>query len=347
MNKRRMVVLWVTATLLAAIPTPGFTQEPAPAQPPGNTLDDTRGKLVVTFFDMSGGLSTPVRTRHLGLAVMLETPSGATYLYDTGTKYPPVDNSPEPAEFDTGRDCIAPLLESKGIDVIDGIVISHGHGDHHGGARYLLDHFSVRRIIHPVLTLPEDLLQGQQRTAQVADSLRRVEELIKMAKEKGVEDCVVTAGDKLGWDPALTVEVLSPPKGFLTSKVSIENANSLVLRVCHGKNVFLFTGDALAETQEHLIRSYPAGFLKTTVMSAPHHGYDCYGPFALTRPEVVVISCGTRGAPERVARTKAVFDPVGAKIYVTPWHGAVQVVSDGTAYTVKTERSHIATQSEM
>jgi beta-lactamase superfamily II metal-dependent hydrolase len=75
-------------------------------------------------------------------------------------------------------------------------------------------------------------------------------------------------------------------------------------------------------------------------MSAPHHGFDSYEPFAkVVQPEIVVISCGANGAELRAGRTKAAFASVGSTIYVTPWHGAVEIVSDGTTYTVRTERS--------
>jgi competence protein ComEC len=297
------------------------------------------GRLVVTFFDMSGGLATPARFRHLGLAVLLQTPSGGVYLYDTGASVP-IDKRSGPVVFDTGRDCIAPLLTAKGISRIDGIVVSHGHADHHGGAEFLLDHFPVKQILHPVLTLPDALLiEGAKRNKSTVDELVMIEALIKSARAKGVRDRVLTAGDKLDWDPALAVDVLSPPKNFLPSKVSIENANSLVLRVQHGKNVFLFTGDALEETQRHLMATFPPETLKTTVMSAPHHGYSCYAPFStVVRPDIVVVSCGANNALDRGGKTKAAFEPVGTKVYVTPWHGTVEIISNGNGYIVKTER---------
>jgi beta-lactamase superfamily II metal-dependent hydrolase len=303
---------------------------------------EARGKLVVTFFDMSGGLSIPSRTGHLGTAIAVQTPSGATYLCDTGQKVPPVEKDAEVSEFDTGRDCIAPFLSAKGIRVIDGIIVSHGHGDHYGGAGYLLDHFTVKQIIHPVLTFPEELYQPDKppKNRPWIESVRRAEALVARAKQKGIEDRVVTAGNKLLWDEAIEVEVLSPPQPFLTSKVSVENANSLVVRLRHGKIVFLFTADILPETQEHLMKAFPAGKLKANVMSAPHHGTDSYEPFAkVARPDVVVVSCGTRGAPERVKKTEEAFGAIGSKIYVTSWHGTVQIVSDGDKYKVETERT--------
>jgi len=337
--KRLLTIVGCALAIFLIAAAPGRGQAPVPSS--SANVDAMRGKLVVTFFDMSGGIATRPRNQHLGLAVHIQTPSGRSYLYDTGSKVPP-DAEPERAEFDTGRDCIAPFLKSRGISTIDGIVISHGHGDHFGGAGYLLDHVTVRRFIHPLLTLPQELFQPEKEPKQRPwiETVRRAESLLVLARMKGVEDLLVAAGDKLDWDKDLEVEVLSPFAELLRSQVSIENANSLVLRLRHGRNVFLFTADILPETQDHLIRSYPAEMLKATVMSAPHHGYDSYEPFAkVVRPEVVVVSCGANGAVLRAGRTEAAFAGVGSKIYVTPWHGTVEIVSDGNTYTVSTERS--------
>jgi competence protein ComEC len=338
MNEGRKFLFLVVAACLNALTGTGKAATAADATT--KREDSTRGKLVVTFFDMSGGLRTPERFRHLGLAVMIETPAGKTYFYDTGASVP-IDKKSGPVLFDTGRDCIAPLLRAKGIETIDGIVVSHSHADHHGGVEYLLNHFDVRSIIHPVLRLPDELLaEGQKRNKSTVDELFMIENIINAAKGKGVRDDVVTAGDKLRWDDALEIEVLSPPKEFLRSKVSLENANSLILRLRHGKNVFLFMGDALVDTHEHLLKTYTPEQLKATVMSAPHHGYDCHGPFAqVARPDVVVVSCGANNAVDRGGKTKAIFEPIGAKVYVTPWHGTVTVVSDGTSYSINTQRS--------
>ena len=71
-----------------------------------------------------------------GLAVVLQTPSGAVYVVDTGKK--------EDGD-DAGQDSIAPFLKVRRIEEIAGIVVSHPHRDHFEGAAYLLKHFRVKR----------------------------------------------------------------------------------------------------------------------------------------------------------------------------------------------------------
>ena len=84
--------------------------------------------------------------------------------------------------------------------------------------------------------------------------------------------------------------------------------------------------------------------MKCNVLAVPHHGFDSYERFAaVVKPEVVVASC-LKEYPRYSIRspgqkTMDVYGSVGAQVYVTAWHGTVQVTSDGESYTVKTDRT--------
>jgi competence protein ComEC len=127
--------------------------------------------------------------------------------------------------------------------------------------------------------------------------------------------------------------------------VEIEiNDNSVVLRLRHGKNVFLFTGDIGEMGQDYLLKTIGAEKLKCTVLAAPHHGFDCYERFArVVKPAVVVASCLSDYPKDSLRspgkKTTEVYGAVGAQVYVTGWHGNVQITSDGETYTVKTDRT--------
>ena len=66
-----------------------------------------------------------------GLAVVLETPSDKAFLIDTGG----VSAKPD---YNAGRDTIAPFLKARGYGEIEGVAISHPHGDHYGGVEWLI-----------------------------------------------------------------------------------------------------------------------------------------------------------------------------------------------------------------
>jgi competence protein ComEC len=285
------------------------------------------GKLTVTWLDL------PVH----GLAVVMETPSGKVFLIDTGGV-----QQKDNADYTAGRDTIAPFLTARGHREIAGISISHPHGDHYGGASWLLNNWKVGTFL-------DNGYEGRGQSPSYT-------QLRKMAQQRGAEYRVVHNGDRLEWDPALSVEVLSPPAEFISldsdpAKVSdhgLLNSNSIVLRVQHGKNVFLFPGDSYGGAyEEHLQRAVAAEKLKTTVLSAPHHGFNPGIRFPqMTQPKIVVASCladypGNAGTPNPRSpgeRATKVFGELGAKVYVTAWHGNVEVVSDGETVKTTTQR---------
>ena len=281
------------------------------------------GKLVVTFFEMP---------RH-GIAIAVETPARHVYLVDTGIAW---------EGHDTGRDILGPFLRARKVAEIEGIVHTHPHQDHYGGTPYLLEQFKVKRVIDSGYD------RGVYKVVFLKDlpSSSDYPKVLKQVTERGSEHQVVSAGDKLSWDDALEVEALSPPKEFLKQPKGVEyeiNDNSVVLRVRHGRNVFLFTGDIGELGQDHLLKTIGAEKLKCTVLAAPHHGFDCYERFAaVVKPAVVVASC-LKDYPKDNPRspgqkTTQVYGAAGAQVYVTAWHGNVQVTSDGEMYTVKTDR---------
>ncbi len=281
------------------------------------------GKLTVTWFDM----------KVHGLATLLETPEGKVYLIDTG-------GYDKKQDYNAARDAVAPVLKSKGYKKIDGIAVSHPHADHYGGLEWWLMNYPVKQVVD----------SGYEGRAQT-DDYRRLRTLVK---ERGGEYLAVSAGQKLVWDKELMVEVLSPPKELLElasdpTKISdhgLLNGNSLVLRVQHGENVFLFPGDAYGMGQRFMLTNTPPAKLRAKFVTAPHHGFNTSPEFAEgTHPEIVIASClaDYPGSPIRSPAAQAVkmYSSVGAKVYATAWHGTIQIVSDGKTIAVKTEREYV------
>jgi competence protein ComEC len=278
------------------------------------------GKLVVTFFDMP---------KH-GIAIAVQTPKQHVYLVDTGIEW---------EGHDTGRDILAPFLRERKVNEIAGIVHTHPHRDHYGGTPWLLEHFKVKRVI--------DSGYDKEVFLRNLPSSWDYPKLLKLVPERGSEHQVVKAGDKLKWDDALEVEVLAPPKEFLKHPKDVEleiNDNSVVIRMRHGKNVFLFSGDIGELGQDYLLEKTGAEKLKCTVLAVPHHGFDCFERFAtVVKPAVAVASCLKDYPKDSLRspgqRTSEVYGAAGAQVYVTAWHGNVQVTSDGETCTVKTDRT--------
>lgn len=151
-------------------------------------------------------LSIPDIGRGAGLALILQTPEGHTYLYDTGSGYPTTaDASGWVRNFNAGRDLIDPFLRKHHIKKIDGIAISHAHWDHYGGLIWLIDHYKIGKVYDSGYDIPGPVPPEWQL------ELHGYSELRNRFKKLGIYQ-KVAAGDKLPWDKQLDVEVIAPPQ---------------------------------------------------------------------------------------------------------------------------------------
>jgi len=147
-----------------------------------------------------------------GLCVVMRTPRGKTYLFDTanGDIYGKLS-------MNNGKDIVAPWLRAHGIDKIDGLVISHYHADHFGGFLWLWDHFPIDRVFDCSYMMktegltPHDIREYES----VRDALAGWEKAHpgRLVRHAGV-------GTDLGWDECgLSFELLWPkPDAYVTPK---------------------------------------------------------------------------------------------------------------------------------
>jgi competence protein ComEC len=288
------------------------------------------GKLTVTWMAM------PVH----GLGAVLETPSGKVFLIDTGGVK---EGGSE--DYNAGRDAISPYLKAHGYSEISAIVISHPHADHFGGVEWLINNWKVKQYVD----------NGYEGRGQTLAYTR----LRGLAVQRGGEYKTVHSGDTLDWGAELKVEVLSPPKGFLDpgsdpSKVSdhgLLNSNSVVLRVQHGKNVFLFPGDSYGGTfEKHMKANVEPEKLRTTVLTANHHGFNPGIDFPkMVMPKYVVASCvadypanaGTPNTRSPGDKAAEVYGALGAQVFVTAFHGTITAVSDGETVTMTKQHERV------
>ncbi|MES2596894.1 MAG: MBL fold metallo-hydrolase [Verrucomicrobiota bacterium] len=302
-------------------------------------------------------LEIPDIQRGAGLAIIMRTPSGKTWLYDTGTAHPEkLSSDGWLAKFNAGRDVVAPGLKKLGVSSIDGVFISHAHYDHFGGLLWLKDHFTIHKLIDCGYVFrsdnPDDFVGTNKSELDHYDQVR------DEFKARGAH-ITALAGETLDLGPDLKIEVIAPPKSYFqdpkintrqkhdTPSHFLVNANSLALRIQFGDIVFLLPGDIQTEDIEASLMPFvdPAK-LKCHILVAPGHGIHpipkAFGK--ATHPEVSIASVFPRYA--RGIRSTPDLKKLGTKTYVTGLNGDVHVVTDGKTYEVTTGRKDDATAKE-
>lgn len=208
------------------------------------------------------------------------------------------------------------LSETLGIRHIDYMIATHAHEDHIGGLSSALNACTVGTVYSPVTSY----------------SSKQFSSLTKYVQQQGKSLTIPRVGDTLSLGDA-TVQFLSPAK-----KYGDTNNTSIVVRVVHGSNTFLFMGDAEWEVEHDMVSS---GYdLSAKVLKVGHHGSDTSSSYVFLRevmPQHAVISVGegnSYGHPsgEILSRLR----DIGANVYRTDLQGTITCVSDGSTLSFTT-----------
>ena len=214
---------------------------------------------------------------------------------------------------------VAAYLKEQGIEHLDYMVCTHPHEDHVGGLSGPLNTCTVGQVFAPVTEY---------------DSVP-FEYFLKYTAGQGLEVTVPEADSSFLLGEARVI-VLGPRKTY-----EEPNDTSIVLRVDHGENSFLFTGDMETAAEEDLLA---AGCdLDVDVLKVGHHGSSTSSSYLFLRevmPEYGVISCGaenTYGHPHEEVSSR-LYD-AGVTVYRTDEQGTVVATSDGTEIRFATEKN--------
>ena len=212
-------------------------------------------------------------------------------------------------------DDVVSFLKSKGVSNLKYAVGTHPHEDHIGGLDDVLNSFPVEKVLLP------DVTTNTKTFASVLDAI----------ENNNLSLSVPTAGEQYKVGSA-TLTVVS------CLKTTDLNNSSIVLRMDHGENSFLFTGDAESEAEQAILS---AGYdVNCDVLKAGHHGSKTSTSSAFltaVSPDVAIISCGVDNSyghpsPETIQKLS------GIEVYRTDLNGTITVVSDGSKYTITKEK---------
>ena len=232
----------------------------------GQVSGQSPGTLVFTCLEIRDV------NRGAGLAVVIETPGGKTYLYDTGNGYPEGDGWA--GDYNAGRDTILPYLKGRGISSLDGVIISHAHYDQ----RHHLRRPALAGRSFPVARLYDAGYQFRRRARpRTPRSSRPTTGSATSSRPCPAPTSRPTRVTVTSSTADSRSRSLPRPEGFFTEAHPerrpksdppadyLVNANSLGIRIKHGEVVFLLPGDIQKEDQvQSLLPSIAAEKLRSS-----------------------------------------------------------------------------------
>ncbi|MGB8168762.1 MAG: ComEC/Rec2 family competence protein [Chthoniobacteraceae bacterium] len=193
-----------------------------------------------------------------GAAIHLRS-GGCDWLLDCGSN------------FDYGR-TVLPFLRSRGVNRLDGLLLTHGDVHHLGGGLTALDDFRPRRIVDSPLrdrSSTRAELQGELASRRLGKAI-----------------CV--RGDFIRIAPQASLRVLFPPAGL---KRSLADDKALVLQLDSAGTRVLFMSDSGFSTEQWLLENEPD--LRSDIVVKGHHSKDLSGTLeflARVEPQAVICS---------------------------------------------------------
>ena len=282
-----------------------------------NSKAEAKGQLTISMLDIDQGD-----------AVLIQT-GAKNILIDTGD-----DKYYEDGKKGKENTQLLTELQKLKIDHIDTLVMTHAHADHIGKADKVIAQYGVKELDY----------NG------IPSTSRYFINALKAAKANGTQQVKVKAGDVLDFGNGVSFEIVSPSQSLIDEdtaaikakkKVDVNN-ESVVGRLTFGNFAMLFTGDAEGPVEKDMVASYGKK-LKCQVLKAGHHGSKTSSTaefLKLVQPESVVMSLGVNnqyGHPHEALLNR--LQKQGIKnIYRTDANGTITIVSDGSSYSITTEK---------
>jgi competence protein ComEC len=208
-------------------------------------------------------------------------------------------------------------LTRQGVEEIDVMIATHPHHDHIGSMDKILNTYRVKTLIMP----------------EIKHNTKYFKDLQKTIEKQNVVVQYPKDGLKFRLGFGIKAEIIGPIK----EKYREINDYSTILRIVHGKNKFLFMGDAGKTAEKQLIKKYPKK-LSADLLKVGHHGANTGTTTAFldkVKPKYAIISAGKRnkfGFPSNEILKR--LEQAEVEIYRTDRLGTIVVNSDGRRISI-------------
>jgi competence protein ComEC len=213
-----------------------------------------RARMEINVLDLKSGSAVHVRTTE------------SDWLFDTGSL----------RDYDR---VVRQYLRSRGVNRLDGLILTHGDGGHIGGARGVLFDFHPRQSI--------------DNSTRDKSPIHR--KLIAELAQRGDPHRLCAAGDEFDLSQDIQARILFPPRGFESARADDQ---ALVIQLAlSGRSQVLIMSDSGVATEEFLLKNYPD--LRTDILVKGQHYSGISGSDAFldsVRPRVIVAT--SRDFPE-------------------------------------------------
>lgn len=231
-----------------------------------------------------------------GDAALLQC-GGQSMLVDTGSK--------------ESVETVLAFLDKTGIIALDYVVGTHPHADHIGGMYDVLTRYDVSSVWMP----------------RVKNEIQEFDDTLLAVKQSDLKINAPVVGNEFMLGDAV-ITILAP----ISDAYEDIDDYSIVFRVDHGRNSFLFVGDAGRVSEDEMLAS--RSDIDVNVLKVSNHGANTSSTkafLAATTPSIAIISCGIdnkEGVPEE--STIRALEEEGALVLRTDVDGNIQIDSDRT-----------------
>ena len=211
------------------------------------------------------------------------------------------------------------LKNNLGIGSLNYVFATHPHEDHIGGMDDIINNFNIENFYMP----------------EVITTTKTFEDMLDALENKNMSFTVPKEDDSfmLGSSKIDVLHVGNNAKEL--------NDASIILKVTHGDNTFLFTGDASSKVEKEILNKN----IESDVLKVGHHGsyYSTCDEFLdKVNPKYAVISVGKGNSYKHPSfETLKKLENKNIEIYRTDEAGTIKITSDGSNLKVDSERTNI------